>query len=110
MNERLFEYRIVWQREGYAKKRRLFQTRRAAERFALVAQGRVAEATGLDPNDYACCGGYECGCGGKTNAETWAAESARIPALVFGPVIERREVGTWANGDDQKIDGSPRSA
>jgi hypothetical protein len=90
------EHRVTWQRQGYRKKSRLFQTAAAAERHALVLQGRLAEAyPDKDPEDLACCSGFECGCGGLTNAEAWAREHARFPPLILGPWIERRDVGAW---------------
>jgi hypothetical protein len=106
------EYRLIWRREsGYVYdhetgaddyddspgplRSRIYQRRAPAERLALILQGRMAEATGLDPDDFACCSGWECGCGGKTNAEVWAEKAEEIPPLVEGPTIQRREVGKW---------------
>lgn len=89
------EYRVVWQREGATKRRTIRQTEAAAQRFALVLQGRLAEATGLDPDGYSCCDGYECGCGGRSRAQDWAAATSRIASLIYGPVIESRSVGSW---------------
>lgn len=95
MSERC-EYRVVWQREGLRRATKLYQTRKAAERWAFLVQGRMAEVTGDDPEDYGCCDGYMCGCSGKTNRELWAERAAGIPPLIAGPEIESREVGEWA--------------
>lgn len=90
------EYRVVWRRVKLDRNRKIFQTRRAAERFALVLQGRMQEVTQLDPDDYACCPGYECDCGGVTNAESWAQRTAEFPPLAEGPTVEARAVGAWS--------------
>jgi hypothetical protein len=93
-----FEYRVVWQREGFAgKKRKLFGSPAGAERWVKRLRGELTLVEG-DPDDYACCSGYECGCHGKTIAQAREEERehyARLPAVVFGPVIERRPVGAW---------------
>jgi hypothetical protein len=89
------EFRVVWRREGQRRKAKIYQTRQGAERWALILQGRIQEPTGDDPDDYACCPGYECGCGGITNADVWGEETAKVPALMEGPTIESRLVGEW---------------
>lgn len=64
------EYRVIWQREGQAGKRRQFyQTRAGAERCAERQRTAAAEIDWVE--------------GG-------------IPPLIFGPVIEERTVGKWA--------------
>lgn len=104
-----YEYRVSWRREGQRRKHVLRQTEAGARRIALVAQGRIHDAhPELDPDAYWCCPGtreYECGCRGVTNAEAWAAHTARLPALVELPVIERRAVEEWAS---LPVDDSPR--
>jgi hypothetical protein len=94
------QWRVRWQRLGMSRaKVRVYETRKAAELFALKLQGRMAEAyPELDPEAYYCCPGtvsHECGCRGETWAEQWARESAQIPPLVLGPEIEARPVGEW---------------
>ena len=62
------EYLVIWRREGQAKKRAIYQTRAGAIQCAerqVTAQGEV----------------------------TWLDEP--IPAIVYGPVIEQREVQEW---------------
>lgn len=93
------EFRVVWQREGFTKRSKRFRSRAQAERKALILQGRVAEATGEDPNAYACCPGtrdYWCGCGGITKGEAWAQTARQVPPLVYGPVIETRTFSATA--------------
>jgi hypothetical protein len=60
------EYRVVWQREGQAKKRSLYQTAAGAQRCAERQRSAAEEMDWLD---------------------------RRPAAIVFGPVIEEREVG-----------------
>lgn len=109
------EYRVIWRREvgevyehdtgatDYddspgGLRSRIYQRRHAAERLALIISGgtdNMAKATGDDPDDYACCSGSECGCGGLTNRDAWAKRAAEFPTLIEGPTIQAREVGEW---------------
>lgn len=86
------EYRVTWQREGLPKKRRFYQTRPPAERLIRLLRGELRHP---NPHDYACCSGYECGCGGVTNAQAWEERYGSMPRLVIGPVLESRPVGVW---------------
>ena len=62
------EYRVIWQREGTAKKRAFFQTLAGAEGHAV----RQVNARGdMD----------------------WLEEP--VPEITYGPIIESREVGPW---------------
>ena len=92
------EYRVVWAREGFAgKNRKLFGSRAGAERWVARLRGELQFIEG-DPDDLVCCSGYECGCHGETVEQAREAEReryARIPAIVFGPIIESRPVGEW---------------
>ena len=85
------EFRVIWQREGVTRRSVRFRSRAQAERKALILQGCMVEATGEDPNDYACCSGRECGCRGVTKAQAWAERADQVPPLVYGPVIQTRE-------------------
>lgn len=94
------QYRVRWQRLGMGRaKVRSFETEPAALRLALKLQGRMAEAyPELSPSHPHCCGGsWDCGCGGETWAERWARESALVPPLIVGPLIDSREVGEWGH-------------
>lgn len=90
-----FEYRVRWQREEHQVKHRIYQRRQSAARWALILQARMAEATGLDPDDDWCCRTAGCACEGRTNAEHWAQRFEAIHPLVAPPTIERRDVGPW---------------
>lgn len=93
------EYAVRWMRLGLSPRSKLFQTKGAADRWALRLQGKMAEATGHDPEAHHCCpGSYECGCGGETWAEMWAKQAARFPPLV-ALMIDERDVGVWRKGE-----------
>ena len=64
------EYRVIWQREGQAKKRALYQTRAGARACAERQRTASAEMDWVEPP---------------------------LLPLIFGPVIESREVGAWGN-------------
>ena len=88
------EYRVVWKREGLRTKSRRYARVGQAERYLQIVEGRMAEATGLNPEAAACCDGWQCGCQGQTNAEVWAEVAARVPPLEWVR-IEARPVGAW---------------
>lgn len=90
------EYRVTWQREGLPKKYRFYQSRPAADRLMRVLRGEGIEEL-ENPDDYACCSGYECACGGMTNREAWEQRFGTMPPLVFGPVLTARPVGDWGD-------------
>lgn len=100
------EHRVVWQREGLSRRIKIVQTRKAADRFALVLLGQMEAATGRSRDEYACCNGRECGCRGETLGDVWDAAAHGIPPLIFGPAIEARPVGDWIL---QKIARASRS-
>lgn len=64
----MMEYRVIWQREGQAKKRALYQTHEGAN---VCADRQETAREDMD----------------------WLQEP--LPEIVFGPVIERREVADW---------------
>lgn len=108
-----YEYRVIWRREvgssyssetGYeyddspgGLRSRIYQRPIYARRLALILRGAMAEALDLDPDDFACCSGRDCGCGGLTNQQVWDKKAENIPPLVEGPTIQRRTVGEWAD-------------
>lgn len=68
----LHEYRVVWQREGQARKRAVYQTQAGA--LACMERQRTAAAE-MD----------------------WLPEP--LKPLTFGPVLEERTVGPWGRLD-----------
>jgi hypothetical protein len=99
------EWRVRWRGEDAGRANtRIYQSEAPARRFALILEGRLAEAfPDTDPDAVACCAGGSmepfaegnCNCGGKTNAEVWQERHERFPRLVEGPDVESRPVGGW---------------
>jgi hypothetical protein len=100
MPELRYEFRVRWQREGEGRCSKLYQSEQMARRWCMKLEGRMEELTGLNPDDFACCSGAECGCGGALNRDVWEQEAAKYPPLVFGPVVDTREVGDWQQSGD----------
>jgi hypothetical protein len=74
------EYRVVWQRVGYDKRRKIFGRRDAAERYVKRLLGEMPVLPDMgDDDDYACCSGWECGCGGQTVARAREEELHASP-------------------------------
>lgn len=104
------EFRVTWQRHGVSRRTTLRQSREAAERLALVLQGRMGEARpDIDPNWCECGGDHEPGqgegefCGGRrTVGERWAEQTSRVPPLVLLR-IDSREVGEWERGEPVEL-------
>lgn len=92
------EFRVVWEREGQHRKVRRYARREAAQRFMLLfgPEPWKAYAPIPDPDRFACCSGYECGCGGLTYRQQSEEKRASLPALKFMR-LEVRAVGTWAD-------------
>jgi hypothetical protein len=92
-----YEYRVVWQREGFYKRTRISQTLATAEKTVLYLKGLMEEATGRSGDEYECCDGRECNCQGIRLWELWDENAKKYPPLTLGPIIERRLVGDWAS-------------
>lgn len=85
------EFRVTWQRQGMSRPReRLYQSERGARRHALLLQGRIAEATGLLPEDGCPHCDYM-----RSVEECSESDHLRFPPLILGPRIESRPVGEW---------------
>lgn len=96
------EYRVRWRRDsddGFPDTRpprfKIYQKRKDAERWIAILKGTILEHDGVDPDDYACCAGYDCGCRGETNRERVESRYANVPPLIEGPTLQVREVGQW---------------
>ncbi|MHC9085368.1 hypothetical protein ACYX7E_10050 [Luteimonas sp. RIT-PG2_3] len=95
----MIEYRVKWKREGLNAKRIKYTSLKFAERrAALLTSDKPWLVLGLDPADYQCCSGYECGCGGITVREHLESQRSQYPALEY-VLIEQREVGKWTAGE-----------
>lgn len=89
-----FEYRVVWQREGRAQQVKRYAKEKGAEmRYQLLTSAEPWKLIGQEANDWVCCSGSECGCGG----ETYATKTKRIndEAPLKYARVEARSVGTW---------------
>lgn len=76
------------------KQRRFAQKKYAIRWLQLLTNPEPWLAFDLDPDDYACCSGNECGCGGATNRETFSKRREGLPKVItYG--VEEREVGKW---------------
>lgn len=89
-----YEYRVIWQREGFRKKRRKFAAEKNAERFMKLLGPEPWTAFDQDPDDMECCDGYMCGCTGMTIREWSDHQRKEMPKLEFAR-IERRQVDEW---------------
>jgi hypothetical protein len=88
------EYRVRWKREGRRAKRKIFQTRRGADRFVLLFGQAPWKAYDKDPDESWCCRGDECMCGGKTVRQESEERRREMPRLEFA-VLEQRGVQEW---------------
>lgn len=78
------EYRVVWKREGQARRRKIYQTKRAAEEFIRVLDNVEEDYFGHDE---------------PMGAETKAEWERRHAPFTEGPLLESREVGEWGGGE-----------
>lgn len=98
------QFKVVWRREGYARKSKTYETRRGADHMIAVLSGTFEEAfPNRDPSEMQCCEMPEdfCTCRvdggvqGKPVGEAWREYRERLPELVEGPSLLMREVGEW---------------
>jgi hypothetical protein len=89
------EYRVTWKRVGCDAKVRRYSTLAGAERFLrLFGPEPWTYKTGATADALWCCYGYECSCGGVTNAEAAKLKRCELPELEYAR-IERRRIGEW---------------
>lgn len=90
-----FEYRIVWQRDGLRPKRKRYARENAARRFVeILSSTEVFVRPGESPEDYVCCSGFECGCGGQKLRESLEIQMKEMPKII-ALRLERRAIGEW---------------
>lgn len=99
------QWRVRWRRDGFTgSSQKTYMDEAKARRWALIVQGRMVEAFPDEDPESCECGGkncigsYDCG-GNRTKAEKWAERSARVPPLVWGPVIDSRPVGEYEGAE-----------
>lgn len=90
-----YRYRVVSKREGLRPKVKTFATLAAAQkRITVLTSPEPWVAMGRGPDDYVCCSGFSCGCGGATYREETQALRTQMPALLWVR-LDRREVSPW---------------
>lgn len=99
------EFRVTWARihpgDGQAgpsvkDKSRTFRTRHHANRWIRLLGPEPWTAYGVDPDEFACCSGIECGCGGLTNRQSSDEKRKGMPPVKW-ILLEMRQVteGPW---------------
>ena len=96
MSTMTMEYRVVWMREGFRKKKvKRYSRRSSADRLiGLLSSPEPWKFTGKDPDEYECCDGIDCGCTGRTVREAAINQRQSLPKLL-SVSLETREVGEW---------------
>ena len=93
------EYRVKWKRAGLSPKRTRYTSLKAAQRklgLLTSAEPWLYYGAGLDaPDDWHCCSGHECGCGGITVRQQCEALRRDMPPLEYAK-LDMRPVGEWA--------------
>jgi len=95
----MIEYRVSWKRAGMRPKSKVYQTRKGAERQLVLLGPEPWKAWGGKAEDYFCCSGWECLCGGETVKERIESDHKTMPALEWVR-MEHRNCEPWcpANG------------
>jgi hypothetical protein len=99
------QWRVRWRREGFTSySSKTYMDEAKARRWALVVQGRMAEAFPDEDPDACECGDGgpvgQYGCSGqRTKGEKWAERTANLPPLVWGPVLDSRSVGEYEGAE-----------
>ena len=90
------QYRVRWKREGCDEKRVVYETERGARRLMLLLGPEPWLAFGYDPDEYQCCSGGMCGCGGQTYRQAMLDTRKTMPELEFVTLEQRPiQVGKW---------------
>lgn len=94
------EYRVVWKRDGLTEKKKRYMNLVRAKRFVTLLGPEPWIALGLDPDQYFCCSGRECGCGGTTVREHSEIQRKDIPAIEWVRIEKRKiAVGQWEESE-----------
>ena len=108
----MFEYRVVWKREGQRKKTRKSKSLKIIQKWLWLLGDTPWKAFGKEPDAHVCCaGGYNemCACGGITYEEQAEQKKAEQPKIEYIRV-EYRHVGPWAEGGLSLVDDVLRKA
>ncbi len=90
-------FRVVWKREGLRSKAKRYVNRGNAERLMNILTSPEPWKFYVKPaeaDDYACCDGHECGCGGVTVKEESDEKHKDLPKLEWVR-LETRSVTPW---------------
>lgn len=83
------QYRVVWKRKEMPEKRKRYETRAGAERFATLLGPEPWKITGRGPDEQFCCSGYMCACGGITVREHFINGRENIPEIEYALIMCR---------------------
>jgi hypothetical protein len=100
----MYEYRVVWKREGQRKKTRKSRGAKLIQKWLYLLGDTPWKAFGKEPDDYLCCSGnpHLCACGGKTYGEQADEKKAEQPKIEYIKV-EYREVGVWEQTNENDV-------
>lgn len=84
------QFRLTWKREGNKPKHKKYRSMKPVNRMlTLLTSAEPWTATDENPDDYACCSGYGCGCGGETVRERMLKRREGLPPIEFIRVTKR---------------------
>jgi hypothetical protein len=92
------QYRVIWKREGnHPKSRRVASLGNAEKWVGLLTSNepwKFLSGERTKPDDYMCCSGHECSCGGKSLREFCEAKREGLPKIEWIR-IDVRTVSKW---------------
>ena len=96
----MFEYRVVWKREGQRKKTRKSRSMKIIQKWLWLLGDTPWKAFNAEPDERVCCSGYDslCACGGLTYRQQAELKKAEQPKIEFIRV-ESRHVDPWVVED-----------
>lgn len=89
------QYRVIWKRVGWIlEKKKRFSKRFYADRLVTLVGPEPWKALGHEPEDYVCCSGFECSCGGRTVKQDSDEKRKDMPPIEYIR-MEVREVSIF---------------
>jgi hypothetical protein len=88
------EFQLCWKRVGQRPKKKIFQSRKAAEHYRVLFGPEPWKYFGRDPDARVCCSGYECGCEGVTVRSESDDKRSGMPEIEW-IAIRVRAVSDW---------------
>ena len=84
------QYRLSWKRAENKVKHKKYRSMKPVNRMlALLTSPEPWVALGEEPDDRACCSGYECGCGGETVRERELKRREGLPPIEWVKITKR---------------------